>query len=124
MMHSGYINIGSICMTEELLNQYTDAVGALPGFFGNSIPNMLIISRSIAMMLETFGIKDGAIHSTQEISNYDTVDFGEVVNCYTQKGKSRIMKDIEMIFVSCKFETQKAKIICESRSVVIVQQDA
>ena len=122
-MDTGYKNIGTIEITQDLLTEYIGAVGANSESFRDIVPNMLVVSRSIAMMLDTFNIKDGAIHSTQEVQNLGTAKVGDVVACYALKEKTKTMKDMEIISVHCKFQTHGDNIICESRSVVMVREN-
>ncbi len=123
MMDTDYKNIGTIEITQDLLTEYIGAVGANSESFRDIVPNMLVVSRSIAMMLDTFNIKDGAIHSTQEVQNLGTAKVGDVVACYALKEKTKTMKDMEIISVHCKFQTHGDNIICESRSVVMVREN-
>ena len=123
MMDTDYKNIGAIEITQDLLTEYIGAVGANSESFRDIVPNMLVVSRSIAMMLDTFNIKDGAIHSTQEVQNLGTAKVGDVVACYALKEKTKTMKDMEIISVHCKFQTHGDNIICESRSVVMVREN-
>lgn len=122
-MDTDYKNIGAIEITQDLLTEYIGAVGANSESFRDIVPNMLVVSRSIAMMLDTFNIKDGAIHSTQEVQNLGTAKVGDVVACYALKEKTKTMKDMEIISVHCKFQTHGDNIICESRSVVMVREN-
>ena len=122
-MDTGYKNIGTIEITQDLLTEYIGTVGANSESFRDIVPNMLVVSRSIAMMLDTFNIKDGAIHSTQEVQNLGTAKVGDVVACYALKEKTKTMKDMEIISVHCKFQTHGDNIICESRSVVMVREN-
>ncbi|MQG26448.1 MAG: hypothetical protein FI694_06010 [SAR202 cluster bacterium] len=122
-MDTDYKNIGTIEITQDLLTEYIGAVGANSESFRDIVPNMLVVSRSIAMMLDTFNIKDGAIHSTQEVQNLGTAKVGDVVACYALKEKTKTMKDMEIISVHCKFQTHGDNIICESRSVVMVREN-
>ena len=122
-MDTDYKNIGTIENTQDLLTEYIGAVGANSESFRDIVPNMLVVSRSIAMMLDTFNIKDGAIHSTQEVQNLGTAKVGDVVACYALKEKTKTMKDMEIISVHCKFQTHGDNIICESRSVVMVREN-
>ena len=122
-MDTGYKNIGTIEITQDLLTEYIGTVGANSESFRDIVPNMLVVSRSIAMMLDTFNIKDGAIHSTQEVQNLGTAKVGDVVACYALKEKTKTMKDMEIISVHCKFQTDGDNIICESRSVVMVREN-
>ena len=123
MMDTDYKNIGTIEITQDLLTEYIGAVGANSESFRDIVPNMLVVSRSIAMMLDTFNIKDGAIHSTQEVQNLGNAKVGDVVECYSLKEKTKTMKDMEIISVHCKFQTDGDNIICESRSVVMVREN-
>ena len=123
MMDTDYKNIGATEITQDLLTEYIGAVGANSESFRDIVPNMLVVSRSIAMMLDTFNIKDGAIHSTQEVQNLGTAKVGDVVACYALKEKTKTMKDMEIISVHCKFQTHGDNIICESRSVVMVREN-
>jgi len=123
VMDTDYKNIGTIEITQDLLTEYIGAVGANSESFRDIVPNMLVVSRSIAMMLDTFNIKDGAIHSTQEVQNLGTAKVGDVVACYALKEKTKTMKDMEIISVHCKFQTHGDNIICESRSVVMVREN-
>ena len=123
MMDTDYKNIGTIEITQDLLTEYIGAVGANSESFRDIVPNMLVVSRSIAMMLDRFKIKDGAIHSTQEVQNLGTAKVGDVVECYALKVKTKTMKDMEIISVHCKFQTYGDNIICESRSVVMVREN-
>ena len=122
-MDTDHKNIGTIEITQDLLTEYIGAVGANSESFRDIVPNMLVVSRSIAMMLDTFNIKDGAIHSTQEVQNLGTAKVGDVVACYALKEKTKTMKDMEIISVHCKFQTHGDNIICESRSVVMVREN-
>ena len=89
MMDTDYKNIGTIEITQDLLTEYIGAVGANSESFRDIVPNMLVVSRSIAMMLDRFKIKDGAIHSTQEVQNLGTAKVGDVVECYALKEKTK-----------------------------------
>ena len=123
MMDTDYKNIVTIEITQDLLTEYIGAVGANSESFRDIVRNMLVVSRSIAMMLDRFKIKDGAIHSTQEVQNLGTAKVGDVVECYALKEKTKTMKDMEIISVHCKFQTDGDNIICESRSVVMVREN-
>tara|TARA_A100001037_G_scaffold305991_1_gene348511 strand:- start:24909 stop:25283 length:375 start_codon:yes stop_codon:yes gene_type:complete len=124
MMDKSFSKIGEICITQPLCEKYATGVGTDINTFTGDVPNMLIVGRSIAMMLDTFEIPDGAIHSTQEMTNVGLANVGDTVVCYARIENRRIMKDMEVVSVSCQFEIKDGSVICESKSVVMVPQHA
>jgi hypothetical protein len=118
-----YLLLGDISTEEWEVKQFLESVNDVQ--FNNiayqAVPNVMLVSRSIGMMLSAFSIPDGAVHTSQEIYNFGVASFGDVVQCYSKKEKERITGGMKLFGVSCKFYKGKDNILCESRSIVIVK---